>query len=146
VNKSKTNAGWGIGTLHMVHNHPPMTDLASKYRKRTSDLTAAHIEFLRNASKTLISPSDLVNLLKAVFTDAPKLIDADTVRNIISYDQRKHRTSGNDAHRVLDILINLQREDPEWYFRYDVDDEGRLTHLFWQSPMSEKPLRTATKS
>ena len=75
----------------MVHNHPPMTYLASKYRKRTSDLTAAHIEFLRNASKTLVSPSDLVNLLKAVFTYAPKLIDADTVRNIVSYDKRKHR-------------------------------------------------------
>jgi hypothetical protein len=80
-----------------------------------------------------MSPSELVQLLKAVFPDAPKLIDRHTVRNI-AYGERQQFSSRNDAHHVLEILINLQREDFEWYFETKSDELGRLTHLFWQSP------------
>ncbi|GBC15895.2 protein FAR1-RELATED SEQUENCE 5-like [Rhizophagus irregularis DAOM 181602=DAOM 197198] len=41
----------------------------------------------------------------------------------------------NDAITLLNRLIKLQQEDPNWYFKVDFEGiDNRLTKIFWMSP------------
>lgn len=130
---AKSEDGWQFKSCNNVHNHPPMRQEAVDFSDRTSILTEDHKDFIRNCAKTLLPPADITKLLLACFPDAPALLTRDDVRNV-AYGNRAQHVAQDDANNLLQILFDLQREDPRWFVKFQTDEDGRLTHLFWQSP------------
>ncbi|XP_062233641.1 protein FAR1-RELATED SEQUENCE 5-like [Phragmites australis] len=49
---------------------------------------------------------------------------------------KKERVEGRDAEFVLKYMGGKQEEDPEYFFKYSVDDEGHLKNVFWADTQS----------
>ncbi len=119
--------------MNFQHNHPPMSNLRAKYASRVQSLTEAHKHFIRACAKCLLPTRHIMELLQAYFGDAPTLLEREDVRNVVCGNRAEDRPP-HDADRLLQLIFDMQREDPSYFMRYEKDDCGRLTHLFWQSP------------
>ncbi|KAL6905922.1 hypothetical protein ACP4OV_003523 [Aristida adscensionis] len=51
--------------------------------------------------------------------------------------KKKERVEGRDAEYVLNYMREKQDEDSEYFFKYSVDDEGRLKNIFWSDAQSQ---------
>lgn len=70
-------------------------------------------------------------LLKAKFPDE-SILDRDLANAIQKF---KIRTDENlDASRLLTTLIGRKSHDHQWAVEFELDNENRLTRLFWMSP------------
>ncbi|KAL6638252.1 hypothetical protein ACP70R_025824 [Stipagrostis hirtigluma subsp. patula] len=50
---------------------------------------------------------------------------------------KKERVEGSDAEYVLNFMREKQEHDLEFFFKYSVDDEGRLKNIFWSDAQSQ---------
>ncbi|KAL6620300.1 hypothetical protein ACP70R_035439 [Stipagrostis hirtigluma subsp. patula] len=50
---------------------------------------------------------------------------------------KKERVEGSDAEYVLNFMREKQDHDLEFFFKYSVDDEGRLKNIFWSDAQSQ---------
>ncbi|TVU20393.1 hypothetical protein EJB05_36600, partial [Eragrostis curvula] len=51
--------------------------------------------------------------------------------------QKKEKVHGSDAEYVLNFMDGKKEEDPEFFFKYNKDDEGRLQNIFWSDSQSQ---------
>ncbi len=49
---------------------------------------------------------------------------------------KKKRFKGRDADLVVNHLMAQQEQDPYFFFRYSIDEKGRLRNLFWADSQS----------
>ena len=94
--------------MNLTHNHKPTSRTTAAYAERGANISDEH-------------PDN---------DNVPHITQQD-VRNIAYHGQAP---ATEDANAVLRILVELQQEDPNWYFKYETNDAGQLTHLFWMSP------------
>ncbi|KAL6615270.1 hypothetical protein ACP70R_037540 [Stipagrostis hirtigluma subsp. patula] len=50
---------------------------------------------------------------------------------------KKEKIEGSDAEYVLNYMEVRREENPEFYFKYSTDDEGRLQNIFWSDSQSQ---------
>ncbi|KAF2914995.1 hypothetical protein DAI22_10g205800 [Oryza sativa Japonica Group] len=50
---------------------------------------------------------------------------------------KKKRIEGRDADLVVNHLMAQQEQDPDFFFRYSIDEKGRLRNLFWADSQSQ---------
>ena len=50
---------------------------------------------------------------------------------------KKERIEGRDAACVLNHMNKMSKKDSEFFFKYNLDDEGRLKSLFWSDSQSQ---------
>lgn len=113
------------------HNHAPYSKETNNFINRAQDITNEHRRFITNCAMVLMTPKNILTLFQQHYRDAPHTITMQDVKNI-AYGNNP--LASEDAHVVLQLLIERKDEDPRWHFKYKVDDDGRLTHLFWMSP------------
>ena len=140
VRKGKHAIGWHFSSMNFEHNHPPDCVDTTDYVHRHDLLTEEHKAFIQNCAKILMPPSEIQQLLSVQFSDSPPHLESDDIRNV-AYPNRGDWRASDDARKLLELLFDLQRADPNWYIQYETDEESRLTHLFWQRP-SQRELAT----
>ena len=69
--------------------------------------------------------------MKAKFPTA-SILDCDLTNAIRKFKVRHDEKQ--DAARLLTTLINQKSHNSEWVVEFELDNENRLTRLFWMSP------------
>nr|XP_051222080.1 protein FAR1-RELATED SEQUENCE 5-like [Lolium perenne] len=57
--------------------------------------------------------------------------------NMCSRERRRLLFDG-DATTAIRIMAKRKKRDPEFFYKYDVDDKGRLKHMFWCDSQSRR--------
>ena len=50
---------------------------------------------------------------------------------------KKGKVEGSDVEFVLNHMRQMQEKDPEFFFTFSVDAQGRLKNLFWSDAQSQ---------
>jgi hypothetical protein len=115
-----------------LHNHalfPADTEnYSSKYRCIPDDVLK-EVQFLTEHGNLPITTQR--KLLKAKFPTI-SILDCDLSNAIQKYKVRPDVI--HDASRLLKILIEHKSNDPGWFVDFQLDQDKRLTRLFWMSP------------
>jgi hypothetical protein len=45
--------------------------------------------------------------------------------------EKKEKIEGSDVDYIMNYMTARKDENPEFYFYFSVDDEGRLKNIFW---------------
>jgi hypothetical protein len=121
-----------LTTFNNSHNHtlfPVDTEkYSSKYRCIPDDVHR-EIQFLSEYGNLSITTQR--KLLKARFPTIT-ILDCDLANAIQKYKVKSDIV--NDASRLLKTLIERKSADPGWFIEFELDQENRLTRLFWMSP------------
>ncbi|CAN6167958.1 unnamed protein product [Urochloa humidicola] len=122
---------WYVKDFIDEHNHDLATpDLACMLRshRRISDEQKASIVELQISG---IRKHRIRDILEVQYGGFDKV--GCTSRDIynFSYHYKQETIAAGDAQTVIRHLIARQDRDPEFFFKYLVDTEGRLNGLFW---------------
>jgi zinc finger SWIM domain-containing protein 3 len=60
--------------------------------------------------------------------------------NMCSRERRRLLFDG-DATTAIRIMGNRKKREPEFFYEYDLDDEGRRKHMFWCDSQSHRDYR-----
>ncbi|EXX71211.1 protein FAR1-RELATED SEQUENCE 11-like [Rhizophagus irregularis DAOM 181602=DAOM 197198] len=115
------------------HNHelrPDAFEFSSKYRKFTKEMID-EIEIMTRYGNLSITLQR--NLLKARF---PKMncSDSDLSNAIQKFKSLDRSNMHNDASDLLINLVQKKQEDPQFFVKFELDNDNRLTRLFWMTP------------
>jgi hypothetical protein len=115
-----------------LHNHAlflaDTENYSSKYRCIPDDVLK-EVQFLTEHGNLPITTQR--KLLKAKFLTI-SIFDCDLSNAIQKYKVRPDVI--HDASRLLKILIEHKSNDPGWFVDFQLDQDKRLTRLFWMSP------------
>jgi len=121
-----------LTTLHDSHNHalfPADTEKYSlKYRCIPDDVLE-EVQFFTEHGNLPIAVQR--RLLKAKFPTL-SILDRDLANAIQKYKVKSDVE--HDASHLLKVLIQHKLNDPGWFVEFQLDQENRLTRLFWMSP------------
>jgi len=101
---------------------------SSKYRCIPNEVLK-EIQFLTEHGNLPITTQR--KLLKAKFSTI-SILDCDLTNAMQKFKVKSD--VANDASRLLKILIEHKSNDPEWFVEFQLDQDNRLTRLFWMSP------------
>src|SRR6266496_5827830 len=121
-----------LTTFNNLHNHmlfPADTEkYSSKYRCIPNEVLK-EIQFLTEHGNLPITTQR--KLLKAKFSTI-SILDCDLTNAMQKFKVKSD--VANDASHLLKILIEHKSNDPEWFVEFQLDQDNRLTRLFWMSP------------
>jgi hypothetical protein len=121
-----------LTTFNNLHNHtlfPADTEkYSSKYRHIPDDVLK-EIQFLTKHGNLPITIQR--KLLKAKFPTV-SILDCDLSNAIQKFKVKSD--VANDASHLLKILVEHKSNDPRWFVEFQLDQDNRLTRLFWMSP------------
>ena len=120
-----------LTTFANIHNHPLYPDAQSYspiYRRIPEDVLG-EIQFLTENGNLSISTQK--RLLKAKFLNET-ILDRDLSNAIQRF--KIHTDEKLDASRLLTTLLEHKFYDHQWAVEFELDNESRLTRLFWMSP------------
>ena len=121
----------GLTTFNNSHNHalfPDTEKYSSKYRCISDDVLK-EVQFLTQHGNLPITTQR--KLLKAKFPTI-SILDCDLANAIQKYKVKSDVT--HDASHLLKTLMQQKSNDPGWFIEFQLDQENRLTRLFWMSP------------
>ena len=107
---------------------PDSEEFSSKYRCIPDDVLKEVQFFTENGNLSITTQR---KLLRAKFP-AISLLDCDLTNAIQRFKINADVT--HDASRLLKTLIQHKSTDPGWFVEFQLDQENRLTRLFWMSP------------
>lgn len=121
-----------LTTFNNSHNHtlfPTDTEkYSSKYRCIPDDVLK-EVQFLTKHGNLTITTQR--KLLKAKFPTLP-ILDCDLANAIQKYKVKSD--VAHDASHLLKTLIEYKSNSPGWFVEFQLDQENRLSRLFWMSP------------
>ena len=124
----------GITSVKLEHNHemnPLVNEMAPKFRKFTQ-LMLNDVEFYVKYGTT--SARQIYLLLHAKFPNH-SIFKKDLYNAIQKFKVGQKDTIENDAANLLHHLYDKKQQDPEWFFEFQLSEEGRrLVSLIWMSP------------
>ena len=118
-----------------THNHTA-TLPASHPAHRKADLSKEVIDYIRNQSRTQITPVKIVSHLRLnTDEELPLLLRQDI------YNARAHirREALGPLEPTQALMKYLNGDD--WFMKYKIDDDGLLTHLFFCRASSKNILK-----
>ena len=120
-----------------VHTHPLLCAMVNRnavqHRRLPQEVLARAQSYKRAVRE--ITVSALVRLLKADFPG----IDIRNFRDIRNAVQGEGRTES--VARLIQILQCRQREESQFYFSFQCDEQNRLSHVFWMSERQKRLCR-----
>ena len=120
-----------LTTLIDSHNHELLPDTeiySTKYRSISSEVLN-EVQFLTENGNLPITIQR--KLLKARFPNS-SILDCDLANAIQKFKAKSDVE--DDASCLLKILIQHKSNDPGWFVEFQLDQDNRLTRLFWMSP------------
>ena len=131
IARDQITGHWYVKDFIDEHNHPmapaELTCLLRSHR-RISDEQKAEIVEMESSG---IRKHKIMDILEIQYGGYDKV--GCTTRDLYNFCHRyKAETiAAGDAQTVISYLIELQRRDPDFFFKYMVDGEGHLKGLFW---------------
>ncbi|PKB97581.1 hypothetical protein RhiirA5_432858 [Rhizophagus irregularis] len=122
-----------LTTFNNSHNHalfPADTEKYSSKYRCIPDEALEEIRFLTEHGNLPITTQR--KLLKARFLTL-SILDRDLTNVIQKYKVKLNVE--NDAACLLKLLIEHKSNDSRWFVEFQLDQENRLTRLFWMSPV-----------
>jgi len=120
-----------LTTFNNCHNHVLLSnteEYSTKYRCIPEDVLK-EIQFFTENGNLPISIQR--KLLKARFPTS-SILDCDLTNAIQKFKVKPDEV--HDASNLLKTLIQNKSNDPGWFVEFQLNDENRLTRLFWMSP------------
>src|SRR2546425_5434964 len=120
-----------LTTFNNCHNHILLSnteEYSTKYRCIPEDVLK-EIQFFTENGNLPISIQR--KLLKARFPTS-SILDCDLTNAIQKFKVKPDEV--HDASNLLKTLIQNKSNDPGWFVEFQLNDENRLTRLFWMSP------------
>jgi len=121
-----------LTTFNNSHNHTLFLANTEKYSPKyrcIPDNVLQEVQFLTENGNLSITTQR--KLLKARFPTL-SILDCDLANAIQKYKIKPDVE--HDASRLLKTLIERKTDDPSWVVEFQLDQENRLTRLFWMSP------------
>jgi len=131
IARDQITGQWYVKDFIDEHNHPmapaELTCLLRSHR-RISDEQKAEIVEMESSG---IRKHKIMDILEMQYGGYDKV--GCTTRDLYNFCHRyKAETiAAGDAQTVISYLTELQRRDPDFFFKYMVDGEGHLKGLFW---------------
>ncbi|KAF2305092.1 hypothetical protein GH714_001746 [Hevea brasiliensis] len=126
---------WQISKVISSHNHelePSMSRLMVAHRSLNMDMKR-RLEVNDIAG---IRPAKSIRLLE-VQAGGPENLSclSKECRNFIER-KRRLRLGDGDAEAIRKLFVRMQRNDPEFFYSFDLDDDSRLSNVLWVHPRS----------
>jgi hypothetical protein len=121
-----------LTTFNNSHNHvliPDTENYSTKYRCIPDDVLKEIQFFTENGNLPITIQR---KLLKAKFPTL-SILDCD-LANAMQKFKVKSNDIMDDASHLLKMLIQHKSNDPGWFIEFKIDQDNRLTRLFWMSP------------
>lgn len=128
--RKRDNGKWYVAKLEKSHNHELVTPAMRHFlRSHKQELDPS-----KSLSNSFSSPgmglNDPINVLTDDFNSFGKLVF--TVQNSVNYIGRgRLSTFGIDAQSLLGFFKVMQASDPAFFYAIQVDEEDRLSSVFW---------------
>ncbi|XP_058003781.1 protein FAR-RED IMPAIRED RESPONSE 1-like [Hevea brasiliensis] len=124
-----------ISKVISSHNHelePPMSRLMVAHRSLNMDMKRR----LEANDIAGIRPAKSIWLLE-VQAGGPENLSclSKDCRNFIERKRRLQLGDG-DAEAIRKLFVRMQRNDPEFFYSFDLDDDSRLSNVLWVHPRS----------
>ncbi|GJJ76621.1 zinc finger SWIM domain-containing protein 3 [Entomortierella parvispora] len=122
---------WRITSLVTDHCHELKKCDILESNQRDKRLSAEMLQLITtHAGKC--DPKFIVYMLQHEWPD--KAFDLRTVANAIQKAKNSAHIGGSEAAELHKILQDKTRNDKDWFFATDLDENGRLRRMFWMSP------------
>ncbi|XP_074298924.1 protein FAR1-RELATED SEQUENCE 5-like [Silene latifolia] len=119
------------------HNHMPATPLTMVHLTQTRELNIVHIKMIVDNSKVNKGPVMIYRMFKEYVRGYQNVgASLEDFKNF-SRDIKKFLSEG-DAQMLIEHFMKIKRMCPSFYFDFEVDEKGRLSHIFWADPISIK--------
>ncbi|XP_058008226.1 protein FAR-RED IMPAIRED RESPONSE 1-like [Hevea brasiliensis] len=131
----RENGMWQISKVISSHNHelePSMSRLMVAHRSLNMDMKRR----LEANDIAGIRPAKSIRLLE-VQACGPENLSclSKDCRNFIER-KRRLRLGDGDAEAIRKLFVRMQRNDPEFFYSFDLDDDSRLSNVLWVHPRS----------
>ncbi|XP_059644168.1 protein FAR1-RELATED SEQUENCE 5-like [Cornus florida] len=128
--RRRDNGKWYVAKLEKNHNHELVTP-AMRHFLRSHRQEADSNKSLRNSfSPPGMDSSTSMNILTEDYDSFGKMVY--TPQNHVNYIGRgRLSTFGIDAQSLLGFFKIMQASDPAFYYAIQVDEEDRLSSVFW---------------
>ncbi|XP_058006730.1 protein FAR-RED IMPAIRED RESPONSE 1-like [Hevea brasiliensis] len=125
-----------ISKVISSHNHelePSMSRLMVAHRSLNMDMKRR----LEANDIAGIRPTKSIRLLE-VQAGGPENLSclSKDCRNFIER-KRRLRLGDGDAEAIRKLFVRMQRNDPEFFYLFDLDDDSRLSNVLWVHPRSQ---------
>ncbi|XP_074265532.1 protein FAR1-RELATED SEQUENCE 5-like [Silene latifolia] len=119
------------------HNHMPATPLTMVHLTQTRELNIVHKKMIVDNSKVNKGPVMTYRMFKEYVRGYQNVgASLEDFKNF-SRDIKKFLSEG-DAQMLIEHFMKIKRMCPSFYFDFEVDEKGRLSHVFWADPISIK--------
>lgn len=138
----RKDANWVVTKFVEDHNHSPTSPSKVRHLRPRRHFAGA----TRNVTETFDASNDTY-----VSRDGSHLEPIGRVRSSSPVEKchptrntgpftcvrySRKRTLGRDAHNLLNYFKKMQAENPGFYYAIQLDDENRLTNVFWADARS----------
>ncbi|XP_057808464.1 protein FAR-RED IMPAIRED RESPONSE 1-like [Salvia miltiorrhiza] len=132
---NKGDGIWMIGKVFNEHNHelePEMSEFMPAHRHLSNELKRqleAHDRARMRLSKSI--------RMMEIFAGGPSNLGA-TVKDCRNYveERRRLRLGAGDAVSIQKLFKSCQKNDKDFFYLMDVDDDSRLRNVLWIHPRS----------
>lgn len=134
INRASVGSVWTITTADFEHNHSRTIPVgASALRPPTAQERTVIEQYATDHTFTRRHIGEIVQRSLPSST-----LDARQLTNVIHEARRVARADiarlGGDFRAVQTALEKYKEDDPRWTYRLLINDDGKVTALFWQSP------------
>ncbi|PHT31336.1 hypothetical protein CQW23_27673 [Capsicum baccatum] len=132
-----SNDMWEVCEFNDVHSHPMIVDNLRHFIQSGRKLTSSTKNILGSMVEAGIRTKKMVRYLQK---------EADGIENTGFIEQDAHNfiqahkrniISGGDAQTLINHFMHLQSEDSNFFYSFQVDEDGRLCNFFWRDSFLE---------
>ncbi|XP_074300722.1 protein FAR1-RELATED SEQUENCE 5-like [Silene latifolia] len=123
---------------HMIHNHKLCPENKRHLLRSHRNVSKEDIDWLMKLVGSGIKLSDAVRLITKEKGE-PEMVGY-TLRdayNVISREKKKC-IKGTDAHPLIQIFMRRKQHEEDFFFDFEVDEQGRLCNFFWRDGQMKK--------
>ncbi|XP_074298647.1 protein FAR1-RELATED SEQUENCE 5-like [Silene latifolia] len=123
---------------HMIHNHKLCPENKHHLLRSHRNVSKEDIDWLMNLVGSGIKLSDAVRLITKEKGGLEMVgYTPRDAYNVISREKKKC-IEGTDAHAVIQIFMRRQQHEEDFFFDFELDEEGRLCNFFWRDGQMKK--------
>jgi hypothetical protein len=128
---------WKVVSLDLEHNHelsPQHRNQLFSGRKYMTNMEKGMIRTLNDNNIPTRKMIAILSYLRGGLTTLPyKTKDVQNLRTKINRE-----VTGNDMTQAISYFKKRKSEDPSFYYTFEVDNEMKVTNLFWREGISLK--------
>jgi hypothetical protein len=133
----EANSGrWYLKLLYNVHNHPLLDDKFTAMLPAHRKMSNYDIWRMTNMREAGMKTSHIYGLFANEAGGYEKV--GFRRRDMYNEQERQRLTSSTNAKAACEYLESMRLSDESMFWKHKVDNNGRLTHLFWCDGVAQR--------